>query len=191
MARTRIFLAVDLDAVLRRQVVALQRTLADSGADVKWVEPDNLHVTLLFLGEVDDRDLAGVCRVVAKVCSQTPSFYASLGGIGAFPTLRRPKTLWAGLSDGAAELVALHAALAPPILAVGDFRQEERAYTPHLTLGRVNGDDAEATLAVELPKHLSWKGGRASIDEVVIYASELRKTGPAYTVMGRAELASD
>jgi len=191
MARTRLFLAVDLDAVVRRQIVVLQRTLADIAADVKWVEPDHLHVTVLFLGEVDDRDLAHLCRIVAKVAAATPSFPLSPAGLGAYPTLRRPKTLWTGLSEGAAELVALQAALVPPILDLGAFRQEERAYTPHLTLGRVNGEDAEAALAKELPKYADWKAGRTGVRDVTIYASEQRKTGPAYTVIGRAELAPD
>lgn len=191
MARSRIFLAVDIDEVVRRQVILLQRALADVAEDVKWVEPDNLHVTLLFLGEVDDRDLANLCRIVTKVSANTQMFPATVAGVGAFPTLRRPKTLWAGLTEGAAELQSLHAALVPPILDLGAFRQEERAYTPHLTLGRVNGDAAEAVLAKELPNHSSWRAGRTAIQRVTIYSSEQRKTGPAYTVIGRAELAPD
>src|SRR4051812_23168447 len=136
MSRVRTFIAVAIDKTIRDRVVTLQETLGRAGADVKWVEPENLHVTLLFLGEVEDRTLPVVCRSVAEVAAGLPPFEMTVEGAGCFPSARRPKTLWVGVGDGRQELVALHDALEPPLLDLGCYRREERHYTPHLTLGR-------------------------------------------------------
>ena len=187
MPRTRTFIGLDVGDDIRTRAAALQEELA-AVADVKWVEPHNLHVTLLFLGEVDDRELVGVCRLVSAAARREPPFPLRVSGVGAFPTPRRPKTLWAGITDGADTLVRLYAALEQPLLDLGAYRREERAFTPHLTLGRVKADADAHQLAAELPKRLAWDGGRTLIDEVIVYTSELRRDGPEYTVVGRGPL---
>ncbi len=188
MPRTRTFIGVDVGPDIRGRAAALQQSLAASGASVKWTEPPNLHVTLLFLGEVDDRELVDICRLASAAAAREPAFPLRVSGVGAFPTPRRPKILWGGITDGADSLVRLHAALEQPLLDLGAYRREERAYTPHLTLGRAKADEDANALAPLLPKLLAWDGGRAQIDEVIVYASEMRRDGPEYTVVGRAEL---
>jgi 2'-5' RNA ligase len=188
MPRIRTFLAVEIDDGIRRAATALQATLAQSGAAVKWVDPASMHVTLQFLGEVDDRDLPAICRTVAKVTKMEPPFTLRVAGVGAFPTPRRPKVVWAGLTDGAAELQRLFAALEQPLIDLGVYRREERGYTPHLTLGRTKSEADGNTLAAVLPKHLAWQGGHTAVEEVVVFSSELRRDGPEYTPLGRAPL---
>src|SRR3954452_3045597 len=140
MARLRTFIAVDPGDAIRGRLTALQETLARAGSEGKWVEPDNLHVTLLFLGEVDERDVLAVCRAVGEACAPRPSFALSVEGVGCFGNPSRPRTIWAGLGAGAANLVELHDALEGPLLALGCYRREARAYTPHLTLGRARSN---------------------------------------------------
>jgi len=188
MARTRTFIGVAVSEPIRAAAKLIQRSLALSGADVKWVEPQNLHVTLLFLGEIDDTDLVHACRVTAKAAAKEAPFTMRVGGVGAFPTPRRPKVLWGGITDGADALLRLHTAISEPLLELGTYRQEERGYTPHLTLGRAKGEDDANLLATELPKHLSWNAGFALVEEVLIYSSELRRDGMEYTVLGRSAL---
>ena len=189
MARLRLFIAVEIDAAVRQNVVSLQRSLGLAAPSVKWVEPHNLHVTVLFLGEVEDRELHGLFKMLTKVCAKVAAFDLRLGGVGAFPTPRRPKTLWAGVTTGAEKLQGLYAAIEEPLIDLGSYRQEERAYTPHLTLGRVTGDDGDA-LSLEFPKQAAWTGGQMEVTELAIYTSESRKTGYEYTVVGRAPLAA-
>ena len=189
MARLRLFIAVEIDAAVRQNVVQLQRALGVVAPSVKWVEPHNLHVTVLFLGEVEDRELHGLFKMLTKVCAKAVPFDLRLGGVGAFPTPRRPKTLYAGVTAGAEKLQGLYAAIEEPLLDLGGYRQEERAYTPHLTLGRVTGDDGDA-LSLELPKQAAWTGGQMEVAELAIYTSESRKTGYEYTIVGRAPLAA-
>jgi 2'-5' RNA ligase len=188
MARVRTFIAVEVGDAIRSSAVALQQALAETGAEVNWVPPENIHVTLLFLGEVDERELAAVCRAVADAAAGEPPFALRVSGVGAFPTPRRPKIVWAGLADGAAELVRLHDRLEQRLLDLGCYRKEDRPYTPHLTLGRVKSEADGQALAPGLPKYANWAGGQTAVDEVVLFASELRRDGPTYTPLGRGKL---
>jgi 2'-5' RNA ligase len=188
VGRTRTFIAVEVSEAMRAAAVALQQAFAKTGAGVKWVTPESLHVTLLFLGEVDDRELHAVCRAAQQVAAKLPPFNLRIGGVGAFPTARRPKVLWAGITEGADDLRRLYDDLEARMPDLGCYRKEERGYTPHLTLGRVKGEADGNILAPELAKRTTWDGGRTTVDEVVVFASELTRDGPEYTALGRGEL---
>jgi RNA 2',3'-cyclic 3'-phosphodiesterase len=191
MPRTRTFIAVDVSADIRAAAIALQDSLAKSAGDVNWAAPESMHVTLHFLGEVDDRELHAVCRVVKEVAATEPPFPLGVSGVGAFPTPRRPKILWAGITEGAVQLKRLYDKLEEKLLELGCYRQEERGYTPHLTLGRVKRDAESFALARELPKHLAWDGGRTVVNEVLVYSSVRERDGPVHSVIGRGELAGE
>src|SRR5262245_51286773 len=188
MARLRTFLAVELPAGVRARCVELQEELAGPAGGVKWVEKENLHVTLLFLGDVSDRDVIDVCRAAAKACAGVAPFPVVVEGVGAFPNARRPRTIWAGITTGAEELVALHDALGAPLLALGCYRREERRYTPHVTLGRVKGDRPDDRLTAALEAQAEWRGGEGEVSEVLVMSSQLTPQGPVYSVMSRARL---
>ena len=188
MGRTRTFIAVDIGDDIRNNAIALQHSLAKCGASVKWVSPESLHITLLFLGEVDDRELHTVCRAVKEVAAREPSFALRISGLGAFPTPRRPKIVWAGLVEGSEELRSLYDKLEAKMTELGAFHKEERGYTPHLTLGRVKNEEDGMKLAPEMTKRLAWDGGRTAVHEILVFSSVLERDGPVYTVLGRGEL---
>jgi 2'-5' RNA ligase len=190
MARLRTFIAVDIGKAIRSRAVALQEALARSTTEVKWVEPENLHVTMLFLGEVDDREVIDVCRVVAECAERQPAFTMQVATVGCFPNPRRPRVLWMGVGQGTQELCALHDALERPLLELGCYRREDRPYTPHITLGRVKSDRPPDKLAAALANQAGWQGGEIEVHEVLVMSSELRPQGPVYTVLSRARLAS-
>ena len=147
-----------------------------------------MHLTLLFLGEVDDRELPAVCKVVAEACAEQPSFSMTVEGVGCFPNPRRPRVLWVGVSEGKEDVVALHDRLEPPLLDLGCYRREDRQYTPHLTLGRVTGEGATDKLTAALAKKADWHGGQVAVREVHVMASQLSREGPEYSVLGRVKL---
>jgi 2'-5' RNA ligase len=188
MARLKLFTGVSVGPAVRSAAAALQQALAGCGANVKWVEPENLHVTINFLGEVDDRDLHGICRALTTVAKAEPSFRLSVQGVGAFPTPRRPKILWAALADGAETLRRIHNISEPKLLELGVYRREERGYTPHLTLGRVKDEADGQLLAAELPKHDDWRGGDVFVEELLLFNSDLRREGAVYSVIARMPL---
>jgi 2'-5' RNA ligase len=189
MARIRTFIAVDLGKAIRDRLVTLQENLARTGTEIKWVEVENLHVTLLFLGEVDDRDVHQVCRIVTDTLNQQPSFLMSVETVGCFPNPRRPRTLWVGVGEGTQPLCTIHDDLEEPLTEMG-YRREERRYTPHITLGRVKSDRPTDKLAATLAKHAGWKGGETSVREILVMSSELTPQGPVYTVLSRAPLGA-
>jgi 2'-5' RNA ligase len=190
MSRIRTFIGVDVGKPIRDRLVALQEALARAGTEVKWVEAENLHVTLLFLGEVDDRDVVDVCRVVADCTQKYAPFPMSVETVGCFPTPRRPRILWAGIGEGTQPLCALHDALERPLMDLGCYRREERKYTPHITLGRVKSERSTEKLAAALAKQAGWKGGEINVRELLVMGSELTPKGPVYTVLSRAKLGS-
>ena len=189
MPRLRTFIAIDVNEAVRDRLVAMQEGLARAGTEVKWVERENLHVTLLFLGEVDARDTPDVCRAVAKVCREARGLSDDRRSGRLFPNARRPRVLWAGVGEGTPEVCAIHDALEPPLLDLGCYRKEDRHYTPHITLGRVKSDRPTDKLALALAKQAVWKGGQVPVQEVLVMSSELTSQGPMYTVMSRARLA--
>src|SRR5207302_241136 len=94
MARVRTFIALDLSTTVRERLVSLQESLARPGAEVKWAQPKNLHVTLLFLGEVDEREVVKVCKAVEEETLKHPAFELAIEGVGCFPNMRRPHVVW-------------------------------------------------------------------------------------------------
>jgi 2'-5' RNA ligase len=188
MSRIRTFIGIDVGKPIRDRLVNLQETLSRAGAEVKWVEPENLHVTLLFLGEVDEREVPAVCSVVGESVAQHQPFAMSIETAGCFPNPRRPRVLWVGVGEGAQDVCALHDSLETPLLDLGCYRREDRKYTPHVTLGRVKSDRPADKLAVALAKNAAWKGGDSTVHEVHVMSSQLGSKGPVYTVLSRAKL---
>jgi RNA 2',3'-cyclic 3'-phosphodiesterase len=188
MGRLRTFIGIDPGAAIRDRLVSLQEILARSAAEVKWVEPENLHVTLLFLGEVDEREVPAVCQAVAGAMGSQPPFAMSVEAVGCFPNPRRPRTLWAGIGAGVQEVCEVHDAIEKPLLELGCYRREDRKYSPHITLGRIRKDPSSDQLAAALAKHSGWKAGDTMVREIQVMSSELTPDGPRYTVLSRAKL---
>ena len=188
MRRTRTFIALDPGPAIRARMAALQQELARSGAEVKWTEPANLHVTLLFLGEVDNRELMAVCEATQEAVHRVQPFEMSVDGTGCFPNMRRPRIVWIGVGKGLAEVRKLQAALEKPLLELGCYRREERQFTPHITLGRIRGDKPLAKLSVALTTNQQYQEGTLTIREVHVMSSDLSGRGSVYTVMSRAAL---
>jgi RNA 2',3'-cyclic 3'-phosphodiesterase len=190
MSRMRTFLGIDLGEKIRDRLVSLQENLAGDAPGVKWVEPANLHVTLLFLGEVDDREVLDICRAAQGAVADLPAFAMSIEGTGCFPNPRRPRVIWVGIGKGTEEVCAVHDAIEVPLLNLGCYRREARAYTPHVTLGRNRGEGPNDALAKALAKHQTWSAGEVLVREVHVMSSELTRDGPIYTVLSRAKLSA-
>jgi 2'-5' RNA ligase len=191
MSKIRTFIAVDVSQTALARAQDLIERLRAGGADVKWVESGNMHLTLKFLGDVPDAQTADVCRAVAKAAEQISPFEIALRGAGAFPHPGRPRTVWLGVDRGAEELASLHKAI-EKALAKRGFPKEGRRFHPHLTLGRVRrGGTPQRELGRLIRENEAFDGGSADIDEVVVFASFLDKSGPTYQPLGRARLGEN
>lgn len=185
--RIRSFVAVDLDAAVLDNLRRLQAELTRVPADVRWVRPGGMHVTLKFLGAVAPSLLAQVHAALRETLREVAAMTLAVRGLGAFPAMRRPRVVWAGLvGDGLAELAArVEAALAP----LG-FAAEGRAFTPHVTLGRVNGTRGWPALAEVIERHREDDFGTTVVNAVAVYRSLLHPEGAQYAVLWTVPLAS-
>jgi 2'-5' RNA ligase len=186
----RTFIAVELDEAVRARAGELIGALRASPADVKWVDTHNLHLTLKFLDEVPLTEIPAVCAAVAAAAAKVEPFEMEVRGAGAFPNAGRPRTIWLGAREGVEPMAALHKHLEDALAKLG-FRKEHRRFQTHLTIGRVrHSGPALAQLGDLLWQYADFDAGRISVDELVVFSSELDRTGPIYEALGRAPLGS-
>lgn len=197
----RAFIAVDLPEALRQETAAFEGELQRAGADIKWVEPDNLHLTLKFLGSVSETQVPSLIGALQPACAGHPPFTLTLEGIGAFPRTTRPRVIWVGVTDGKEALSDL-ARSVEEACNLSVLRQaqherepltlsplkEERPFSPHLTIGRARSQEGIARLVKQL-QVAEFKGRTpAPVDRLVLYQSTLSSQGPTYTKLAEIPL---
>ncbi len=187
MNTVRAFIAAEIEPEVRNRIAELLNRLQACPMKVRWVPPENLHWTLQFLGEVELTQTAEVCQHITAVAAGSRPFDIQAQGIGAFPRLERPRTVWLGANDGAEAMVTLAERLQDRLAQLG-FAGESRRFTPHLTLGRVREAHRAAHLADWLEPHLAFDAGTMHIDQMVLFSSRLESGGPVYEPLGRAAL---
>jgi RNA 2',3'-cyclic 3'-phosphodiesterase len=184
----RTFTAVEVTGAIRARAKELIAALDGTTADVKWVEPQNLHLTLKFLGEVHEREIANVCNAVARGAAKVRPFEAEVRGAGAFPTAARPRTVWLGVAEGDEPMIRLHDAVEAELAELG-YREEHRRFQAHLTIGRVRGTGPGiAELGQRIEQHADFLAGRMTVSKATVFASTLTPDGPIYDVLGTATL---
>lgn len=183
----RAFIAIDLEAGIKKNLQALIQSLKDTRADIRWVQPGGLHLTLKFLGEIDDGQAARVKAVLDATAGHHASFPLRLEGTGIFPGERNPRILWVGFT-AEPKLIALQAELEKSFEPEG-FAREERAFSPHLTLGRVKGPERVKNAVIELSKHRDETFGAMTVRKVALFESRLHPEGAEYRIVHEAGLA--
>jgi len=172
------FLAVEVAPPIHAALVDLKRDLSAHGAAVRWVRDEGLHATIKFLGAVPDAQVPELRASLAEAVGATPPLRAGVRGLGVFPTLQRPRVVWVGLDCAALTQVAARVDAA---LTRFGFAPETRAFTPHLTLGRVKSTQGWAALAAALRAHWTRDFGTCELGELVALRSDLRRDGAVYT----------
>jgi 2'-5' RNA ligase len=187
--RIRAFIAVEVSADVRSQARKLIQELSEVSPGVNWVDPQQMHVTLNFLGDVGMLDLPPLCKMMENVVAELPPFDVQFEGAGAFPNVERPRTIWLGVGEGADEFRELQRALQAGLDELG-YRGESRQFRPHLTLGRVKGNDLDgsAELAERLAQHADYYGGASDVTDVTLFSSTLNRSGPTYNTISEASL---
>lgn len=196
MRTVRAFIALPLEEELCREIGAFLVRWRKKAPDLKWVDPSLLHVTLRFLGEVDVGLLAPLDRALREVARGTKPFHVSLGRVGAFPVLSRPRVFWLGL-EPRDELAALAARVDRQVEAAGLGRRAE-PFSPHLTVARARSGpgvqvDPEfvtywQALAGGEPDGGETPGGQFTASKIVLYESRLHPNGPEYLPLVEVEL---
>ncbi len=179
--RTFIAVPIPYSSGLRR----VQRDLGELEGAIRAQESDELHLTVKFLGEMAWEQTAEVTGVMEQICQQIPAHDAEVVGLRAFPRLSHPMIIWAGLTP-ADHVCRLASQLNDELSSLG-FPREERAFQPHITLARVKGRPPHG-LAEYVAAHGHQRFHGVEINEVCLYQSELRRTGPVYTRLATISL---
>lgn len=178
--KSRSFIAIELPDHIRHAVLNIQNRLKSGVKGIKWVVPDNIHLTIRFLGDLDKKEIEAVKEVLAGVAGSMPPFSLSAKGIGAFPGLTRPRIIWIGLTGDLARLLELHLKVEDRLEAMG-MEKEERRFKGHLTIGRVKGK-IDALRFIESAKALTdFETEPFSVNQIILFKSELKPAGPIYT----------
>jgi RNA 2',3'-cyclic 3'-phosphodiesterase len=188
-ATIRAFAAADVGPDIREALRPVMERLRRLGTPVRWVAEPNWHLTVKFLGDVDSHQLGGIGQAVQGAAAEVPAFEMSLCGLHAFPPERTPRIIAADVTTGAEGLRALHAKLDSRLQALG-VAAEARAFLAHLTLGRVQGKGDLERLWKVVAEHAQDDFGTVTVDEIVLFQSELRPEGARYTTLVTAKLGS-
>ena len=185
----RLFVGVELDDNVKTRAAAIAEALrSDLGCRVnaRWIARDNLHITLWFIGEVDDARAAAIADVLRHPFT-TPAFDLELCGAGAFPPHGMPRVFWVGAGAGRESLSALYDELKTRLVPLG-FEAERRPYSAHLTIARVKEAERPHRRIREVVRELDADAGRCRIGAVTLFRSRLSPKGAAYEPLLRVAL---
>ena len=185
----RLFVGLNLPKKERQRIHRVIRILQEEDFPVRWIDLDDFHVTMKFLGEVTTEQVTSIEAAMSKVASRTRAFSTALEGFGAFPTIRSPRLIWLGVR-ASPELRCLKQDLEWALTDCG-FESESRAFHPHITLGRASKHSGAGIFRglAKLLAPLEFSG-EVKVHRINLIRSQLSKNGARYSVVSGAKLAS-
>lgn len=185
----RSFVAVEChDGSIHARFEEAQGLLKGTGASIKLVEIENIHITLKFLGDIEDHQVEEVSRVIRDITFKPFEF--TVEGIGVFPNLKRPTTIWAGISSEVGELANLFNLVNGGLAKLG-FEKDRRRFHPHLTIARVRGGQNRDKLVDTLLGLEEMKFGKVKVDRIYLKKSVLTPKGPIYSTLTESKISAD
>ncbi len=178
--KIRSFIAIELPEHIVSAIHGVQKGIKSHGLKLRWVKPENIHLTLKFLGDIDAEDVDGIGETVTSVAGNfsTLSLYGK--GVGVFPNLRRPKVMWVGIGGETRDLMALQKNIDENFENIG-FPKEKRAFKGHLTIGRAKGHLNYDRLVATMREFLDYKTEPFTAREIILFKSDLKPGGAVYT----------
>jgi RNA 2',3'-cyclic 3'-phosphodiesterase len=174
----RLFIAFPLEQSVTDQLGRMITSLKQYGADVKWVAPQNIHLTTCFLGDTDQSKVPAINKIIDEIASQHSKVVTKINLVGGFPTIERARVIWAGMAEGGEQLGATTAALVGKVRRLG-FTLDDKPFKPHLTLGRVREGGTMGELGTFL-KSYSYDPIPVTFDRLTLFESTLTPQGPIY-----------
>jgi 2'-5' RNA ligase len=185
----RAFIAIPLSAAVTAALAEVAERLRGAAAQVSWVRPGNIHLTLKFLGEIGQAGVERVGAVLDEVAARHAPFTLGVGGLGVFPNPRAPRVVWAGLTAGAGEAAAIQRDLEAGLGRLG-FAREARRFAPHLTLGRVRSPQNVPALLAHIGAVGEFSAGEVAVTHLDLMRSQLDPRGSIYTALRQAPLTA-
>ncbi len=186
----RAFIAIDLPKEIKDYLSLLEAKLKQSGADVKWVAPVNIHLTLKFLGEIDEQKTNKITQILEEISFRTPQYHLKLGDIGAFPNIKSPRIIWIGLAAGDNETKEIATNLEEKIEKIG-IPKEDKPFASHITIGRIKSNLNREKLTQALTA-LTTENDKAIYQflatKLTLFKSTLTPQGPIYEAVKESSL---
>lgn len=179
MATFRGFIAIEIPAT--PPIIEFEKTIIETGADVKLVEPKNIHLTLKFLGDSDENQIGTIEGIIKESVTNITPFPITLKGTGVFPNEKYLKVIWIGIINGNI-LEKIANSLDEKLVALG-FKKEQHSYSAHLTIGRVRTAKNKERLLTVIKSHNNIEFLQQEIRAVTLKKSDLKPTGPIYTTL--------
>jgi 2'-5' RNA ligase len=179
MVLFRGFIAIEIPAA--PSIIDLEKTISKTGADVKLVEPENIHLTLKFLGDTDESKIDAIEQIIRESVKGIATFPLMLKGTGVFPNEKYMKVLWIGIVNG--DILATIAQSIDEQLAPLGFKKEQRGYSAHLTIGRVRTAKNKDQLLTVIHKFKDQEFLTHEVNAVTLKKSDLTPKGPIYTTL--------
>ncbi len=183
----RTFIAIELPGAVKSELAQITDELKSSRADVKWIKPEAIHLTLKFLGSIDEQKAKEVKDVLNKTAKGQVPFEMSLEGLGAFPNPASPRVIWAGVKEGAQNTINLAKSLEDQLEKIG-FEKEKRPFHPHLTLGRLRSLQNKGKLSNLLGSIEFKSPSTIKVTHLSLIQSTLTRSGAIYAPLYQAEL---
>ena len=184
----RSFIAIKIPEGIVKPIVGLQRELQKIAPAVRWVQAENLHVTLLFLGDLSLKDLGYLYGKLEGRLKNSKPFFISFNGLGKFPPKGPTRVIWLGIDQGLVELQQLFASGLKGLLENKIASKE--TFSPHLTLGRVKDFNGAKDMLSLFEKHKRFVTQKFIVDTVSFFKSDLRPSGPIYTELKTVKLGT-
>lgn len=176
----RTFFAVDIEDEIRTSISLLIDDFHKVEKNIKWVKPENIHITIYFFGEVQDTDLNELEIILKNVVKGLQPFIVTIKGISAFPSMERPRVIWIGVQNPTRELNTIYDRINRGLNETGlKIKRDVKGYTPHLTIGRVKGKYDKRVIN-EIQDKRDMEFGIFQVKNIILYQSILKREGPIY-----------
>ena len=183
----RSFLAIVIPVAVLKEIKRVQGELKSSRIDVRWVDAEKIHLTLKFFGNFEESRIEPIVESIREPVQAAFPFSLQVSGVGAFPHFKNPRVVWVGLVDKTSSLNPFQKKLEARLDQIG-FPREDRAFQPHLTLGRAKSSRGKDELVGQMEKYREEKFGEFQVEGVTLFSSELTPSGPIYTKLRELRL---
>jgi len=183
----RAFIAVEIEAPVRAALGEMQTRLKEAGVKVSWVAPENMHLTLAFLGNIPIEGVSKLGILLDRVAQNHGPFILNVEGLGFFGSRKSPRVIWVGMNDSSGTLTSLQRDIVEAVSALG-YVMEKRVFKPHLTLGRVRSSQKVDSLTLALRSAKNVRFGSAGIERLLLMRSQLAPHGVRYTILHESAL---
>lgn len=185
----RTFVAIELPESIQSVLSDIQRELKRTDADVRWVRPENIHLTLKFLGTIKENMVRDITDVLQKASGNFRTFALTVSGVGVFPNMRSPRVVWVG-TDQSDKLIDLQRDIEEGLASLG-FEREKRKFAAHLTLGRFKSAHGKRTFVDTLETYRERGFGSFHVGSVSLMKSDLSPAGAKYTRIAEVRLGEE